>query len=163
MKLIPTEEQTVIQHVLDLDVQGFLPQLAAVKNMADSLLAEYYQDPVGHNWAANFVKRWPEFKVKFNQKYDYKKALCKDPKAIRVWFQLVEHTKAKYCIQDEETYSFDKSGFMMGIDCINRSSCYRLRPSRTAKDCPAGQLRVGHGHPGHIRWCWYTTELLSLK
>jgi hypothetical protein len=31
------------------------------------------------------------------------------------WFQLVENTKAKYSIQDEDTYNFDKSRFMMGI------------------------------------------------
>jgi hypothetical protein len=27
----------------------------------------------------------------------------------------VENTKAKYGIQDEDTYNFDESGFMMGI------------------------------------------------
>jgi hypothetical protein len=57
MKLRLTEEETVVQHILDLDARGFPPQLAAVKDMADSLLAERHQDPVGHNWAANFVKR----------------------------------------------------------------------------------------------------------
>jgi maltose-binding protein MalE len=49
-----------------------------------------------------------------NLKYNYKRALCKDPEAIRGWFQLVENTKAKYGIQDEDTYNFDESGFTMG-------------------------------------------------
>jgi RecB family endonuclease NucS len=83
--------------------------------MADLLLAERHQDPVGQNWAANFVKRRPELKVKFNRKYDYKRALCEDPEVIRGWFQLVENTKAKYGILDEDTYNFDESGFIMGM------------------------------------------------
>jgi hypothetical protein len=61
------------------------------------------------------MKCQPELKVKFNQKYDYKRALCKDPEASKGWFQLIENTKAKYCIQDEDTYNFDESGFMMDM------------------------------------------------
>jgi hypothetical protein len=73
-----TEEEVIVQHILDLDAQGFLPHLAAVKDMADS-----YQDPVGHNWTATFVKHYPELNFKFNQKYNYKRALCEDPKVIQ--------------------------------------------------------------------------------
>jgi hypothetical protein len=115
IKLLKTEEEVIVQHILDFDVQGFPPRLAAVKDMADLLLAERHQDPVGQNCAANFVKHRPELKVKFNQKYNYRRALCEDPNIIRGWFQLVENTKAKYGIQDKDTYSFDKSGFMMGM------------------------------------------------
>jgi hypothetical protein len=66
MNLSITEEEVVVQHILDLEAQGFPPQLAAVKDMADSLFAERYRDPVGQNWAANFVKCQPKLKVKFN-------------------------------------------------------------------------------------------------
>ncbi|EFQ85716.1 hypothetical protein P3342_001699 [Pyrenophora teres f. teres] len=82
--------------------------------MADSLLAERHRDPVGENWAKTFVKRRPELKVRFNRKYDYKRALCEDPMIIRRWFELVESTKAEYGIADEDTYNFDETGFMMG-------------------------------------------------
>jgi hypothetical protein len=34
---------------------------------------------------------------------------------IQGWFRLVENTKAKYDILDEDTYNFDESGFMMGV------------------------------------------------
>jgi hypothetical protein len=47
MKILLTEEETVVQHILDLDTRGFSPWLAAVKDIADSLLAERYRDPVG--------------------------------------------------------------------------------------------------------------------
>jgi hypothetical protein len=66
MKLLKTEKGVIVQHILDLDAQGFLPWLAAVKDMADSLLAEQHHDPVSQkfqNKAANFVKRQPELKV----------------------------------------------------------------------------------------------------
>jgi hypothetical protein len=105
----------IVQHILDLEARGFPPRLAAVKDMADLLLAERDQDLVGQNWAPNFVKRRPKLKVKFNRKYDYKRALCEDPEVIRGWFQLVENTKAKYGIQDKDTYNFDEAGFIMGM------------------------------------------------
>jgi hypothetical protein len=115
MKLLKSEEEVIVQHILGLDARGFPPRLAAVKDMADSLLAERHRDPVGQNWAATFVKRRPELKVKFNRKYDYKRALCEDPEVIQGWFRLVENTKAKHGILDEDTYNFDESGFMMGM------------------------------------------------
>ncbi|KAF1924344.1 uncharacterized protein M421DRAFT_37590, partial [Didymella exigua CBS 183.55] len=49
-----------------------------------------------------------ELKVKFNCKYNYKRALCKDPK-------LVENTKAKYSILDKDTHNFNKSSFIIGV------------------------------------------------
>jgi hypothetical protein len=77
-----TEEEVIVQHILDLDARGFQPRLAAVKDMADLLRKERGQPPVGVNWASTFVKRCHELKVKFNRKYDYKRALCEDPEAI---------------------------------------------------------------------------------
>jgi hypothetical protein len=115
MKLLGTEEQVIVQHILDLDSRGFPPRLAAVKDMADSLLAARHQGPVGINWASTFVQRTPELKVKFNRKYDYKRALCEDPEVIAPWFELVQNVKAKYGILDEDTYNFDEIGFMMGV------------------------------------------------
>ena len=66
----------IVQHILDLDAQGFSPRLAAVKDMAGLLRKERSQPSGGVNWAATFVKRRPELKFRFNCKYDYKRALC---------------------------------------------------------------------------------------
>jgi hypothetical protein len=129
--LLKTEEDIIVQHALDLNLRGFPPRLAAVKDMADSLLAERHRDPVGQNWAATFVKRRPELKVKFNRKYDYKRALCEDPEIIQGWFRLVENMKAKYGILDDDTYNFDEVGFMMGMistGAVVTSSERRRRP-----------------------------------
>jgi hypothetical protein len=52
--------------------------------------------------------------VRFNRKYDYKRALCEDPEVIWGWFCLVENIKAKYGVLDDDTYNFDEAGFIMG-------------------------------------------------
>ena len=72
----------VVQHILNLNLRGFPPRLADVADMANSLRAERNLGQVGQNWPSTFVKRRPKLKVKFNRKYDYKRALYKDPKAI---------------------------------------------------------------------------------
>jgi hypothetical protein len=109
------EEKVVVQHILELVARGFPPRLAAVADMANSLRAERNLGPVGLNWPSTFVKRQPELTVKFNRKYDYKRALCEDPEVIQGWFSLVANIKAKYGIQDDDTYNFDEAGFMMGV------------------------------------------------
>ena len=40
-KLTPSEEQTLVQYVLDLDAQGFPPRIVGVKDMADLLLTTH--------------------------------------------------------------------------------------------------------------------------
>jgi hypothetical protein len=104
----------IVEHILELVARGFPPRLAAVADMANSLRAERNLSHVGVNWPSTFVKRRPELQMKFNRKYDYKRALCEDPKTIQAWFRLVANMKAKYGIQDEDTYNFDETGFMMG-------------------------------------------------
>jgi hypothetical protein len=104
----------LVEHILDLATRGFPPRLAAVADMANSLRAERQLGHVGTNWPSTFVKRRPELTTKFNRKYDYKRALCDDPKIIQGWFSLVANIKAKYGILDEDTFNFDESGFMMG-------------------------------------------------
>ncbi|KAL1952664.1 hypothetical protein VTO42DRAFT_4565 [Malbranchea cinnamomea] len=64
--------------------------------------------------------------------YDYKRALCEDPKVIREWFQLVQNTIEKYGILPEDIYNFDEVGFLMGIIATTRvvtDSEKNLRPN----------------------------------
>jgi transcriptional regulator with XRE-family HTH domain len=95
MKLTATEEAIILQRALDFDERGSLLQLAAVKEMADCLLAQRHQGPVGKHCANNFVQRQPELQVKFNQKYDYKRTLCEDPELLRGWFRLVQNMESQ--------------------------------------------------------------------
>jgi hypothetical protein len=82
--------------------------------MADKLLAARGAGQVGQKWLANFVKRTDSLKTCFNRAYDRQRALCKDLALIRGWFKLVEETKAKYSICDNNVYNFDKAGFIIG-------------------------------------------------
>jgi hypothetical protein len=113
-KLTQLEEEVIVRYILDLDQRGFAPAYAAVRNMADKLLAARGAGRVGVHWPRNFVKRTDSLTTRFNRAYDRQRALCEDPVAIRSWFELVEQTKAKNGICDEDVYNFDEVGFMMG-------------------------------------------------
>jgi hypothetical protein len=65
-KLAATEEQTIIRYILDLDSQGFAPQLCEVADMADKLLAIRGGKPVSKCWPDRFVTRSAELKMAFN-------------------------------------------------------------------------------------------------
>jgi hypothetical protein len=114
MRLSSTKEEVIAQHILYLEERRFPPRLAAVNDMADTLLAERGQPPIGRNWASTFVRRHPQLSTRTFRKYNYQRALCEDPELVQDWFRLVENIKAKYSITDEDTYNFDKTGFMMG-------------------------------------------------
>jgi hypothetical protein len=113
-KLTQLEEEVIVSYILDLDLRGFAPTYAAVRNMADKLLAARGAGQVGQKWPANFVKRTDSLKMRFNRAYDRQRALCEDPVLIKSWFELVEQTKAKYGICDDDVWNFDEAGFMMG-------------------------------------------------
>jgi hypothetical protein len=113
-KLTQQEEKVIVQYILDLDLRGFAPTYAAVRDMADRLLAARGAGQVGVHWARNFVKRTDSLKTRFNRAYDRQRALCEDPVLIKSWFELVEQTRAKYGICDDDVYNFDEAGFMMG-------------------------------------------------
>jgi hypothetical protein len=82
-------------------------------------------------WVNNFVKRHNELESIFSRKYDYKRALCKDPKVIREWFNLIRNIIKKYRILPKDTYNFDEIGFLMGVIATMRvitGSEKNLRP-----------------------------------
>ena len=88
--------------MLDLDQRGFAPTYAAVRDMADKLLAARGAGRVGVNWPSTFVKRTDRLTTRFNRPYDRQRALCEDPVLVQGWFELVEQTNAKYGICDED-------------------------------------------------------------
>ena len=113
-KLTTLEEEVITRYILDLDQRGFAPTYAAVRDMVDTLLAARGAGCVGVHWPRNFVKRTDSLTTRFNRPYDRQRALCEDPVLIQGWFKLVEQTKAKYGIYDDDVYNFDEAGFMMG-------------------------------------------------
>ena len=85
-----------------------------VRDMANDLLAERDQKPVGHLWVDNFSKRTTEIKLRRSRPYDRQRALNEDLRVISPWFSLVRSVKEKYGIQDEDMYNFDETGFIIG-------------------------------------------------
>lgn len=120
-KLLFTEEEALIQWILSMDERGFAPRVSVVRKMADILISARItpsinaSQTVGENWVRKFIGRHEQLKSKYTRKYDYQRALCEDPKAINDWFRLVENTRAKYGIPDEDVYNFDETGFQMGV------------------------------------------------
>jgi hypothetical protein len=110
-KLTATEEQTIVRYILDLDSRGFAPRLCEVADMADKLLAVRGEEPVGKNWPERFVTRTEELKMAFNRAKDRQRILQEDPKVVGAWFKLVEETKTKYGIYDDDVHNFDETGF----------------------------------------------------
>jgi hypothetical protein len=113
-KLTNLEETVLVEYILDLDSKGFPPRLCIVEDMANQIVATRQGTRVGPRWAANFVRRQPELRTRFQRRYDYQRAKCEDPEIIRGWFELVKNTIAKYSIIDSDIYNFDETGFMMG-------------------------------------------------
>jgi hypothetical protein len=79
--------------------------------MADKLLAARGGELVGKCWAERFVTRSNELKMAFNRAKDRQRILQEDPEIIRVWFKLVEETKAKYGVYEDDIHNFNKTGF----------------------------------------------------
>jgi hypothetical protein len=123
-KLSASEEQSLVQWILDLDRRGFLPQVIDVRRMTDALLASRGQNPppppVGKNWVSHFVNSRSELQTKWNRKFHSQRARCQDPVAIVAWFKLVEETRWAYGILDDDVYNFDETGFMMGVAATSK-------------------------------------------
>ena len=113
-KLTPEEEKALLQWILSMDTRGSAPRPSMVREMANILLGERSNQTVGRNWATSYIKRYPELKSRSSRRYDYKRALCEDPRIIMPWFELVRRTIDENGIQPEDIYNFDETGFAMG-------------------------------------------------
>jgi hypothetical protein len=83
LQLTKAEKDTIVQHVLNLDLQGFPPRIKGVEDIANLLLATRGSKRVGKNWAYRFVQRRPELKSRFSRAYNFQRALCEDPELIK--------------------------------------------------------------------------------
>ena len=81
-KLTKSEEEAIVQYVIELDSRSFPPRLCGVEDMANQLLRVRDAPPVGKLWAHRFVKRHPDICTRYSRRYDYQRAKCEDPKVI---------------------------------------------------------------------------------
>ncbi|KAK1916402.1 hypothetical protein P3342_004221 [Pyrenophora teres f. teres] len=103
-KLSATEEQSLVQWILDLDRRGFPPYIIDVRRMADALLAARGQDPPPQPVGKNWVQR----------------AQYEDPAVIAAWFKLVAETRQTYGVLDQDIYNFDETGFAIGVAATSK-------------------------------------------
>ena len=113
-RLNKLEEEAIIRRILEESARGFAPTKAEVRAMANKLLEERGSNPIGKNWVDNFVKRTAELRTRWRRPYDHQRAACEDPVAIQRWFDLVQATRQKWGIVDDDIYNFDETGFIMG-------------------------------------------------
>jgi hypothetical protein len=83
--------------------------------MAEKLLGVRSGEPVGKHWAERFVTHSDELKMAFNWAKDRQRILQEDPAVIGAWFKLVEETKTKYGVHDNDVHNFDETGFQIGV------------------------------------------------
>ena len=95
-------------------------------DIANKLLAVRGGEPVGKGWAERLATRSKELKMAFNRTKDYQRKLQEDPEMIKAWFKLVENTKAKYGIHDDDVHNFNETGFQMVL-VLPRKSLLVLR------------------------------------
>ena len=130
------EEEVITKRILDESLRGLPPTKAGVRDMADKLLKERGEKPVGKNWVDNFIKRTPELTTRWSRPYDHQRATCEDPVIIQPWFTLVQRMKAEYGIIDEDTYNFDESGFLLGKISSQLVVTGAEKPGKTKKIQP---------------------------
>ena len=133
-KLTEIEEESLRKWIISLDDRGAVPRPTTVREIANLLLAARETTPVqtvGEKWVYNFVKRHHELSTRLSKRYDYERAKCEDPRIIGEWFNLVQKTILQYGIDSDEVYSFDETGFAMGLTAtarvITRSEYYGRR------------------------------------
>lgn len=101
-----------------MDSRGAAPRPSTMRDMANILLATRCSHPpptVGKNWPSTFINRREEIRSRFSRRYDYQRALNKDPKSIREWFATMQRVINEYGIQPEDIYNFDETRFAMGL------------------------------------------------
>jgi len=142
-KLSPTEEQSLVQWILDLDRRGFPPYIIDVRRMADVLLAARGQDPppqpVGKKWVSRFIQSQSELQTKWTRRLNSQRASHEDPTIIAAWFKLVEETQQTYGVLNQDFYNFDETGFAMGVAATSKVVTSSNRVSRAVMIQPGNR------------------------
>ncbi len=133
-KLTQLEEDSLTEWIISMDSRGAAPRPSTVREIANILLAARRTQPpptVGVNWSSTFIDRRSELRSYFSRRYDYQRALNKDPKSIREWFATVKRVVEENSIQAEDIYNFDETGFAIGLisaqKVVTRAEYYSRR------------------------------------
>jgi hypothetical protein len=92
---------TIVAHILNLDVRNIGATRTIVAEMASHLRAARGEGPVGKHYVDRFNARTTRIKLRSSRLYSYQRALKEDADVIEPCFELVRKTKEKYSILDE--------------------------------------------------------------
>ena len=53
--------------------------------------------------------------MRLNRVYDFQRAAYKNPELINAWIKLVKNIRAKYNIENNNFYNFNKTDFIIGV------------------------------------------------
>ncbi|KAL2887160.1 hypothetical protein HOO65_050281 [Ceratocystis lukuohia] len=134
-KLLDPEEDSIIRLILDLESRGFSPRLQTIEKIANRLLADRNEPPVGRSWAGNFVRRHPVIQTHVFHKHDSQSAKCDDTAIVSSWFELVEHQITEFGILPSDIYNYGETSFVIG--CISSGLVFttagRRKKARSVK------------------------------
>lgn len=118
-RLSPTQEEFLVEWILEEDARACPPSHARAREMANRILRmNGDQQPVGKLWLSHFVRRNPRVSSVVGRKLEAPRAEAATPEQVRAFLELFEQTRQRLGIQLEDIYNMDETGITLGV-CTN--------------------------------------------
>ncbi len=115
-RLTVEEEEAIKRCLCTLTAWGWPATIRYLKSLALGLLrAKGDQEPLGHNWYKNYLKRHLDLKATWSRTLDQARKDAVNHATLEQWFKLYEQTCIRYGISASDQYNMDEKGFMKGI------------------------------------------------
>ena len=123
-KLKPSEEQTLVNFLIESAERGFPQTLHQIENFAklirQSRLGPEYEK-VGENWVGRFLDRHREIlQTHWSKPLDTQHARAMNPQAKKEWFELVKKYVVDVGILPENLYGMDETDVRPRIKGLRR-------------------------------------------
>jgi hypothetical protein len=146
-KLTLRQEQAVIQDIFDLDRRGHALDIADVEFIGTSVrTAAYLQKAnelpsksleVGTKWAQDFVDRTPELKTCLERNKTNHQDTARGLKLAPCWFKLLQETKVRYDISDDNIIALGETRFLinpLSIALATTPAQHQQRPNTRGRE-----------------------------
>ena len=118
-RLTPSQEDFLVEWILDEDARVCPPSHARTREMATRILRMNGDtQPLGRLWVSHFIKRQPRIASIIGKKLDAQRADAATPEQVRAFLELFERTRIRLNIRTEDTWNMDETGLALGV-CAN--------------------------------------------
>ena len=118
-RLTPTQEDFLVDWILDEDARACPPSHARAREMANRILRMNGDDqPVGMLWISHLLRRQPRIASVVGRKLEAQRADAATPEQIRAFLEHYKQIKQRLNIRTENTYNMDETGLALGV-CTN--------------------------------------------